>query len=113
MNAEGVRLGAEIEWRSDCGIRVFGRGAESILVADFRTLQSEVAPSSAVNINVTGDTSAVVPVIEGAVGIAYDRGPWELSVGYEMSDWFNLVQVNRTAQSLLLDGCFFSLSFSR
>jgi len=117
MDAEGVRLGAEFQWRSTCGLRVFGRGAESILVADFRTRQHEVAPATvvntAVNIDVPGDTANVVPVIEAAVGVAYARGPWELRAGYEMSDWFNLVQVNRPAQSLLLDGYFLSLSFSR
>ena len=55
----------------------------------------------------------MVPVFEAAVGVAYARGPWEFRAGYEMSDWFNMVQVNRPAQSLLLDGYFLSLSFSR
>jgi len=117
MDAEGIRLGAEFQWRSSCGLRVFGRGAQSLLVADFRTRQHEVAPATAVNpavnIDVSGDTTTVVPIIEAAVGVAYARGPWEFRAGYEMSDWFNLVQVNRPAQSLLLDGYFLSLSFSR
>ncbi len=113
MDAEGIRLGAELQWRSNCGFRVFGRGAESVLVADFQTRQHEVAPASGVNIDVPGDTAAVVPVFEAAVGVAYARGPWEFRAAYEMSDWFNLVQVNRPSQSLLLDGYFLSLSFSR
>jgi hypothetical protein len=117
MDAEGVRLGAEIQWRSSWGFRVFGRGAESILVADFRTRQHEHALATVVNpavdIDVSGDTAAVVPVVEAAVGVAYAHGPWEFLAGYEMSDWFNLVQVNRPTQSLLLDGYFLRLSFSR
>lgn len=113
MDAEGIRLGAEIQWRTSCGLRVFGRGAESILVADFQTRQHEVASAAGVNIDVPGDTAAIVPVFEAAAGIAYARGPWEFRAGFEMSDWFNLVQVNRPAQSLLLDGYFLSLSFSR
>ena len=113
MDAEGLRLGAEFQWRSSCGLCVFGRGAQSILVADFRTRQHEVAPASAVDINVPGQTTAVIPVVEAAAGVAYACGPWEFSTGYEMSDWFNMVQVNRTAQSLLLDGYFLRLAFLR
>ena len=113
MDAEGIRLGAELEWRSPCGLRVFGRGAESVLVADFQTRQQEVDPAAAININASGSTAVVVPVFEAAVGVAYARGPWEFRAGYEMSDWFNMVQVNRPAQSLLLDGYFLSFSFAR
>jgi len=117
MDGEGIRVGAEIQWRAPCGLRVFGRGAESVLVADFQTRQEETAAAtavnSAVNIDVSGTTTVVVPVFEAAVGVAYARGPWELRAGYEMSDWFNLVQVNRPVQSLYLDGYFISFSFSR
>lgn len=113
MDAEGVRLGAEFQWRSTYGLRAFARGAESILVADFQTRQTEVATASGVNIDVSGTTTEVVPVFEAAVGVAYARGPWEFRAGYEMSDWFNLVQVNRPTQSLLIDGYFLSLSFAR
>ena len=113
MDAEGLRLGAELQWRSNCGFRVFGQGAESVLVADFQTRQHEVDPAASVNIDVSNNTSTVVPVFEATVGVAYARGPWEFCAAYEMSDWFNLVQVNRPAQSLLLDGYFLSLSFSR
>jgi len=113
MDAEGLRLGAELQWRTNCGLRVFGRGAESVLVADFQTSQHEVAPASGVNIASSADTAVVVPVFEAAVGVAYARGPLEFRAAYEMSDWFNMVQANRPAQSLLLDGYFLSLSYSR
>ena len=113
MDAEGIRLGAEIEWRSTYGLRVFGRAAESVLVADFQTRQREIDPAASISIDVSTSTAVVVPVFEAAAGIAYARGPWEFRAGYEMSDWFNMVQVNRPAQSLLLDGYFLSLSFAR
>ncbi|MGA2259291.1 MAG: Lpg1974 family pore-forming outer membrane protein, partial [Thermoguttaceae bacterium] len=113
MDAEGIRLGAEIQWRSCGGFRVFGRGAESVLVADFQTRQHEVDPAASINIDVSNSTAVVVPVFEAAAGVAYARGAWEFRAAYEMSDWFNMVQVNRPAQSLLLDGYFLSLSFSR
>ena len=55
MDAGGIRLGAEIEWRSTCGLRVFGRAAESVLVANFQTRQHEVDPATAVNSDVNID----------------------------------------------------------
>jgi hypothetical protein len=117
MDAEGVRLGAEFEWRSSSGLRVFGRGAQSLMVANFQTRQRETAPATAVNsalnIDVQNNASTVVPVVEAAAGVAFARGPWELRAAFEMGDWFNLIQVNRPAQSLLVDGYFVSLSFSR
>jgi hypothetical protein len=113
MDGEGIRLGAELEWRSPIGFRVFGRAAESILVADFQTAQHENDPFVGITLNTSGSTTVVVPVIEAAVGVSYARGPWELRAGYEMSDWFNMVQLNRPAQSLFLDGYFISCSFSR
>ena len=113
MDAAGVRVGAEIQWRSTCGLRVFARGAESVLVADFTTRQHEVDPDAGVTIDVSNNSAVVVPVFEAAVGVAYASGPWELRTGFEMSDWFNLVQANRPAQDLLLDGYFLSLSYSR
>ena len=114
MDGEGLRLGAELEWRSPIGFRVFGRAAESILVADFQTAQHENDPfAGGITLNTSGSTTVVVPVIEASMGVSYARGPWELRAGYEMSDWFNMVQLNRPAQSLFLDGYFISFSFSR
>ena len=113
MDAEGIRLGAEIEWRTCCGLRVYGQVAESVMVADFRTRQHEVDPAANIDIDVSSNSTVVVPDFEASFGVAYARGPWELRAGYEMSDWFNMVQVNRPAQSLLFDGYFISVSFSR
>ena len=39
MTAAGIRLGAECQWRTAWGFRVFGRAAPSLLVADFRPAQ--------------------------------------------------------------------------
>jgi hypothetical protein len=114
MDGEGLRLGAELEWRSPIGFRVFGQAAESILVADFQTAQHENDPfAGGITLNTSGSTTVVVPVIEASMGVSYARGPWELRAGYEMSDWFNMIQLNRPAQSLFLDGYFISFSFSR
>ena len=33
--------------------------------------------------------------------------------GYEVSDWFNMVNPTRAADSLFLDGCFVRLALTR
>jgi hypothetical protein len=42
----------------------------------------------------------VVPVLELAVGVRYDRGPFFLQTGYEFANWFNL---NQQVQALGFD----------
>jgi hypothetical protein len=114
MNAEGLRFGAELEWRAGRGLRIFGRGAQSILLADFHMRhfeQSTLSPTPVLNVPV--EASQVVPVLEAAVGVAWGWGPLEISGGYEMSNWFNMADIDRPSNSLFIDGAFVRLSFSR
>jgi hypothetical protein len=114
MNAEGIRFGAELEWRAGYGLRIFGRGAQSLLLADFHMRHFESDTRSATPLlNVPVNTSQIVPVLEAAAGIAWGRGPWEISAGYEMSNWFNMADLDRTSESLFIDGAFVRLAFSR
>lgn len=113
MQAGGVRFGAEIQWLAPNGVSVFARGAQSILVANFDTAQQESDTLHGVVVNVTESSTQVVPVTEVAAGIGWGHGPWEVSAGYEMSNWFNLAQANRSSQSLLLDGCFVRIGLTR
>jgi hypothetical protein len=113
MNAAGIRFGAELQWRTLGGLLVFGRAAQSILVADFQTQQYEQDTLSGLIINQSNSSFQIVPVLEAAVGVAWSRGPWEVSAGYEMSDWFNMVDPTRAAESLFLDGCFVRLALTR
>ncbi len=113
MDAGGVRFGAEIQWLGPNGVRVFAQGAQSILVASFGTAQEESDTFHGVVINLAGSSTQVVPVTEAAAGIGWRYGVWEVSGGYEMSNWFNLAQANRSSQSLLLDGCFVRIALTR
>jgi hypothetical protein len=112
MDAAGVRFGAELQWRATCGLRVFGRAAQSLLVADFKTQQQESDTFGPV-LDVSQTTTTVVPVLEIGAGIAWSRGPWEFSAGYEMNNWFNMVEINRSNQNLYIDGCFLRLAYIR
>ncbi|MGA2033874.1 MAG: Lpg1974 family pore-forming outer membrane protein [Thermoguttaceae bacterium] len=127
MDAEGLRLGSEFQWRSAWGFRVFGRGAASVLVADFKSQRQEMDSLHGVILDAPQQATRVVPVVEAAAGVAWSQGPWEVSAGYEMSDWFNMVPVGGvpsavmggvgngplpvTEQSLFIDGFFLRLTF--
>jgi hypothetical protein len=123
MDAAGIRLGAELQWRTAWGFQVFGRGATSLLVADFTTGRQESNTLNGLIIDTSVKTTRVVPVLEAAAGIAWTWGPVEFSGGYEMSNWFNMVGVGDvsggigtlpvtaastavTQQSLFIDGWF-------
>ena len=90
---------------------------------DTRYLETAPQGASTVINDVRDHITQPVPVLEVALGLAYERGPWELAVGYELQTWFNLadrvVFVDDIATShstndtsdLMLDGMFLRLSF--
>lgn len=124
MDAAGVRLGGELDWHGPAGIKVFGRGAYSLLLADFQLQDRESDTLHGPILDISQDSTRVVSVLEAATGVAWCRGPWELSAGYEFSDWFNMAGLgtttltggNGTVQrfpNLFLDGYFLRLTFMR
>jgi len=113
MHADGIRFGAEFEWRASCGLRIFGRGAQSILLADFDMRHFESDTVHGVLLDLPVSTTQIVPVLEAAAGIGWGHGPWEISAGYEMSNWFNMADLERPSESLFIDGAFVRLAFSR
>lgn len=115
MDAAGLRLGAELQWRTAGGLRLYGRAAQSLLVADFRTRQREVNsafPAGPI-LDAPEHDCHIVPVLEAAAGLAWSRGPIEVSAGYEMSNWFNMFEVGRGNQNLFIDGYFLRLAYIR
>lgn len=111
MEAAGLRLGGEFNWKAADGLRIFGRLAQSLLVADFETRRIETDTLNGSVLNVRADDSRIVPVLEAATGITWCRGPLEISGGYEMSNWFNMVDADRQSQSLFIDGCFVRIAY--
>ena len=83
--------GAQFSWNGPHGLRVFGCGAESVLVADFHTRRSESDTLNGPLIDTTQDATRVVPVVEATAGIGWSSGHWDFSGGYEFSGWFNMV----------------------
>ena len=113
MEGYGIRLGLEGQWRSKTGFKMFGRGAGSVLVGNFFGHMLEVDQVLGTMANYSISYTQAVPVFEAAFGIAWSRGPWEISGGYEINTWFNIGEVNKVSNDLLIDGFFLRLAYYR
>jgi hypothetical protein len=126
MTAFGLRLGAESQWHLNSSWSLFGNAAGSILYGRFHTalLETNRAGLETV-VDIRDDYDQAVPVIDAAVGVAWNRGPWEIRGGYELANWFNLADRSMfpsyqhegaytpQSQDVLLDGLFVRFSYTR
>ena len=66
------------------------------MLADFSVRRSDVAfnqPQEATHLrNYENSYTEIVPQLELAVGLRYDRGCFFLAAGYELAYWFNMYQ---------------------
>ena len=125
----GIRASNETVWDpSRLGLQFFGRVAGSLMTGNFTNYYHELRGTPTVYY-LHDKFSKVVPVIELAVGVGTERqiGPWTigLSFGYEITNWFNLIEqrtfVDDTREALNakqlsdlgLDGYFIRFSFTR
>jgi hypothetical protein len=120
MNGHGIRLGLESQWLMFGGVKLFGRGAGSVLAGNFHERILETSPfnnglpgPAILNENSSSFTRAV-PVLEAALGASMECGPWEVSGGYELNTWFNLGGRSTTNGSgdIVLDGLFFRVAYA-
>lgn len=125
MTAYGLRLGAESQWRLNSSWSLFGNAAGSVLYGRFHTALLETNRAAAETVvDVRDDYDQAVPVIDAAVGVAWNRGPWEIRGGYELANWFNLADRSMfpdfehegaytpQSQDVLLDGLFVRFSYT-
>jgi hypothetical protein len=88
----GVRAGAQVDWILLDRWSLYGRAAGSLLIGDYHDRQTEFNNNGATPLtNVDESFRKVTPVVEMGFGIAYQGESVRLSVGYEIADWFNLV----------------------
>lgn len=125
MTGFGLRLGAESHWRLNSSWSLFGNAAGSILYGRFSThlLETDQAGGNTI-VDVRDDYGQAVPVIDAAVGVAWNRGPVQIRGGYEMANWFNLADRSMfpderhegayapQANDVLLDGLFVRFSYT-
>jgi hypothetical protein len=88
----GLRVGCEGYWNLRWGFSVFVRGAGSLLVGHFRTNVLETNQNGAVIFTDVSDRFVqMTPVAEIGLGVAWHYENFVVKLGYEMTNWFNLV----------------------
>jgi hypothetical protein len=105
-----LRIGAEGRWNLPRGFSLFGRAAGSVLVGNVRVQQQEIDEIEGTILDFSDSYHQAIPVIETAAGVAWTHGMWQIAGGYELTNWFNLAEIDRASYDLLLDGFFVRLS---
>jgi len=91
MNGFGFRLGMDGYWHLGHGWSLFGRGAGSVMYGKFQSRLLETNFDGADTIvNVRDDYTQAVPVLETAMGAAWQYESFQFAAGYELNNWFNL-----------------------
>lgn len=120
----GVRFGAEMHWSLAWGFSPFVRGVGTVLSSRSNTTAFESDNSgAAVLVNIADNYYDAVTNLDAAIGLAWNRGHWHASGGYEVSQWMNfgnrttfddqhLGSYTPTSPDLLLEGFFARLMYT-
>ncbi len=92
FHGAGLTMGAEGQWNFWRGLGLYARTRACLLSGDFRNTLTETANNGSVTIvNVVERTQQIVPELEMGFGLCYCGEHWEFSVGYEIANWFSMV----------------------
>jgi hypothetical protein len=92
FDGAGIRVGGEGYWNTNWGLSLFASASGSLLFGDFRSTLIQTNNNGATtDVNVVDDFEKIVPVIEMGIGVAWQYRNLQVRVGYEMSNWFGLV----------------------
>jgi hypothetical protein len=113
----GLTAGGRGFWEMWNHFGLYGGGRLSLLSGEFRNFLSETNGNGAVTIvNVKDTYYQVIPEVELNAGVAYQGEHFRFSVGYELANWFNMVnspdfvtgsnigKVSRRTSDLTLEG---------
>jgi hypothetical protein len=122
FDGAGPVLNGEGEWLLPRGFRWFGRARGALVVGDLSSRLRETDNGGlTLNANIRECNTQAIPVLELATGLAWEYRNLRLSAGYEVANWFGLVDrpqfVNDVAEGKLgrrrgdlsLEGVFFQL----
>jgi hypothetical protein len=88
----GFTAGGEGFWKIYRGFGLFARARGSILSGSFRNTLVETNNNGATSVvNVGEKYHQIVPVTELALGVAMQTEHFTISVGYELANWFDMV----------------------
>lgn len=90
VDAVGGRLGTTMHWNIQPGISLFGTGALSVTAADIDAHRRETNAGVTL-IDAQQDTNPIAPAVDLALGARASLGDLSVAVGYEFTNWFNVV----------------------
>jgi hypothetical protein len=89
----GLRFGGEAFFQVWDGLGLYAKGYSSMMAGNFTTRYQQFTGNGRTSIvDVTDKFDAVVPVTELGMGVRWQSENISLSVGYELQNFFNLVQ---------------------
>jgi hypothetical protein len=92
FNGGGLSAGAQGFWKIYQGLGLYGRIRTSLLTGQFRNFLTETNNNGAVTVvDVRERYRQVVPVTELGMGVGYQGDHLFFSVGYELQNWYNMV----------------------
>jgi hypothetical protein len=113
----GLTAGGEGTWKFREAWGLYGRARLSLLSGQFTTSLGQSLAAGAVQIvDVREKYNAVIPVGELGAGVSYTGEHWSFAVGYDLANWFNMVNsidfpdgaslghINRRHSDLMLEG---------
>ncbi len=119
VDAIGLRAGGQFNWRVRDNISVFGKAGAGIMVADASNSYSIVSTAGGVaSAAYTDSPIQAAPTLEASIGGAWRSDGFELAIGYELTQWFNvsamppavaalpMTTAINGSEDLLVDGLF-------
>jgi len=88
----GLRVGGEGQWNIREKLSLYAKAFGSLVVGDFDTSFLETAGAGATTVvGLSDHYRKVVPVAELGVGLGWQGEAFRFRVGYELTNWFGLV----------------------
>jgi hypothetical protein len=112
----GLTAGAEANWNLFHGWGIYGRGRLGLISGEFNSRRTEIAGASLI-VDESDRYFTVIPVAELGAGVSYQCEGFFFSVGYEVTDWFNMVSgignlTSHRRGDLTLDALTIKVGFS-
>ncbi len=121
----GPMIGGEVSWVAWRGLSVFGFSRGGLLLGATNShLRETDANGLTVNSDITDRAPVTIPVVEMGLGLAWRYRTWNVRAGYEISNWFQLINtpdfaddVNRghllrRQSNYSVDGLFFRVGYN-
>jgi hypothetical protein len=121
----GLTASGEGRWQMPWGFSVFGRAKGGFVVGDVHNNLTETDNGGlTTNANISEHYYTTIPVLEMGSGVSWEYRNLRLSAGYEVANWFNLInsptfnndfaegKIGRRQSSLSLEGLFVQMGLA-